>query len=248
MSLTSKTIFPGRLLAKLFIALLLGSCSNETTEEVIHATETVSGDTLISFHGIWASEKYINVLLETRSPRKAQGDDFFISIPVSLNQSGHTYVYHEGGSMFHVVKNSTTYFIKYGGYVDDSLEIGFLSTDKMRIDSEVYLKMKDGARISEDLLFRGTYTCNDTEVVFSEYGTISGLSTIDSYIVQNDYYGPGYGAVDIVYLGRNAGEHVFNFIGDTLFIYKMMCMEEGENGECNDIQAGELVYKLVKIK
>ncbi len=228
-----------------FICLIFSCGTNENTENK-NAKEVVS-DTIVPFHGFWASEKYINTLMKTKSPRQSQDDGEFWVIPKLYLDRAYPCVYHEGGPDYHVIKNGNSYFLR-SSY--DSIQIVFIDDGrKIKIGDWLYIKTKENVGVPEDLLFKGSYKFIDKSVVFNADGTVKGLDSINFFSVQNDYIGPGMGDVDIVYLGKTKEEdltHCFQFQADTLFIYNIQCLEEDDRGTCLDIQKGDLKYKLVK--
>ncbi len=233
------------------MTILISSCGSRTeNSNSVSETETVSSDTIIPFHGIWVTEKYISTLTKTKSPRQSQDDGEFFQVPKSYKDRAYPFVYHEGGADFRIVKSANSYYLKADYDKNDSTKIVFLDNGKkMKIWNKVYVKIKENIGIPEDLLFKGQYMLGDNFVTLNADGTISGLDSIKFYAVENDYIGPGMGDVDIIYLGKTEKEkftHCFKFKVDTLFIYYIDCKETDEDGTCMDIQKGQLKWTLTR--
>jgi hypothetical protein len=235
------------------VALMVSiySCGNWNENSNNDKTlETIEADTIIPFHGFWATEKYIHTLIKTKSPRQSQDDGEFFQIPLSNRDRAFPCVYHEGGPDFHVVKHNNSYFLKADDNKTDSTEIIITANgSKMKIGDQIYVKTKENGGIPEDLLFKGQYNSEDKSVTLNGDGTIVGLDGINYYSVENDYIGPGMDNVDILYFGKTKTEkrtHCFEFKADTLLIYNIVCKETDDNGNCLDIQKGQLKLKLIK--
>src|SRR5690606_21784834 len=98
-------------------------------------SEPVTSDTLIPFGGHWTTEKYLQTLKQTKSPKASQDDGSFLFIPSSISGLAYPYVYHEGGAQFRIKKYGDRYFLKSTEehYQTDSTEIK-LNADKNRIE------------------------------------------------------------------------------------------------------------------
>ena len=233
------------------MTILISSCGNRTeNSSIISETETVSSDTIIPFHGFWATEKYISILTKTKSPRQSQDDGEFFKVPKSYKDRAFPCVYHEGGAGFRIVKHNNSYYLKADYDKNDSTEIVFIDNgNKMKLWNKIYVKTQENIGIPEDILFKGQYKLGDKSVILNANGTIDGLDSVKFYTVENDYIGPGMGDVDILYLGKTEKEkstHCFEFKSDTLLIYDINCKETDESGTCLDIQKGQLKWKLTK--
>ena len=212
--------------------------------------ETNTTDTIIPFNGFWATEKYINILTKTKSPRQSQDAGEFFQIPKSFIDKAYPFVYHEGGADFHVVKKNNSYYLIADNYKNDSTLIHFTDGEnKIIIGDEIYFKRQENIGIPEELLFKGQYFLGAKSVTLNADGTILGLDNIKFYTVQNDYIGPGMGDVDILYLGKTINEkltYCFEFNSDSLLIYDTKCNGADESGKCLDIRKGRLKWTLVK--
>jgi hypothetical protein len=233
------------------LTILISSCENRIeNSKNVNETETVSFDTIIPFHGFWATEKYINTLRKTKSPRQSQDDGEFFQVPKSSKDRAFPCVYHDGGADFHIIKFNNSYYLKADYDKNDSTEIAFIDNgNKMKIWNKIYVKTQENIGIPEDILFKGQYRLGGKSVTLNADGTITGLDSVKFYSVENDYIGPGMGDVDILYLGKTQTEkltHCFEFKSDTLLIYEINCKETDEDGTCMDIQKGQLRWTLEK--
>lgn len=240
-----------RYIIKFALTISIYSCGNRIeNSNTVSETEIITSDTIIPFHGLWATEKYINTLIKTKSPRQSQEYGEFFQVPKSYKDRAFPYVYHEGGSDFHIVKNNNSYYLQSDYDKNDSTEIIFIDNgNKMKIWNKIYVKTQENIGIPEDVLFKGQYKFGDKSVTLNADGTIDGLDSVKFYSIENDYIGPGMGDVDILYLGKKREEQLtycFEFKSDTLFIYDKNCKETDESGTCLDMQKGKLKWTLTK--
>ena len=79
----------------------------------------------------------------------------------------------------------------------------------------------------------------------------SGCPCVGYYTRQNDFIGPGYSAVDIIFLGSEKKPNAiscFEFQSDTLFIYDIKCLEQNIDGDGLDLEKGTLKHKILSRK
>jgi hypothetical protein len=227
------------------------SCSAPTDDgQKISTSQTI--DTLIPFSGHWTTEKYLQTLQRTKSPKASQDDGSFLFIPSSLSGLAYPYVYHEGGAQFRIKKYGDRFFLKLTEEYDqsDSTEI-IVNSDgnRLQVWDRNYIKLNDMNTIAEKVIFEGRYIYGDKTITISEFGAISGLDSVSSLTVENDYIGPGMD-MDLIYLriGDQANSsHTFEFYSDTLRIYDVYCNESDENDSCLDTRRGKLKWTLVRI-
>ncbi len=235
----------------LLVVLMLSCQDRHGDTGSMEGAEATAGDSVVPFNGTWVIESYIDTLLRTRSAARSQGSEYFVCFPRSLSDTAYTFVYHEGGGQFRLAKHGGSYFLMGFGQPSDPKEVTMLDGGrKLRIGSDTFVKKTDNIGIPEQVLFKGSYQLGAGTIVFSEDGTVTGLDNIRYYSIQNDYIGPGYGAVDIIFLGtiKDPQEmYCFEFSGDTLVIYDVMCVEQDANGTCLDLEKGALKYKLTAI-
>ncbi|HTA28802.1 MAG TPA: hypothetical protein VK809_13505 [Bacteroidia bacterium] len=239
-----------RLTIIFFLVISISSCHNKA-DNTNDISKAILNDTIIPFNGTWASEAYIRILKTTKSPRLSQDSGYFIQIPKSYKDKTFPYLYHEAGGEYHIIKHGTSFYLKSIDNASDSTEIIVADNgNKLKIWNEVFIKTKDSCGVPEDILFKGNYKLNGKPVTFNANGTIVGLDSIKFYAIENDYIGPGFGDLDVVYLGKTSKEkqtHSFLFKADTLFIYKIKCLEiDSSNGDCLDIANDKLRYTLIR--
>ncbi len=235
-----------RILSLLLLTLVIASCNNGNGN-IKNASSTILTDTLLPFKGTWVIKRHIDTLLYTKSPSRSQGTEYFVYFPKSINRLANSYVYHEGGGQYTIVKHGPFYYIV--GQESDSTEVVMLTGgETLKVGRDTLIKVPDGVGLAEKMLFAGQYKWNDKMVRFTPDGKVTGLDSLQYYSVQNDYIGPGYGSVDIVFLGTQKDPRTiscFEFIGDTLFIYGVKCLEQDADGTCMYMEKGGLNYKLV---
>ncbi len=239
-----------RLTIIFLLAISIISCHTKI-DSINDSDKAISNDTIIPFNGTWASEAYIRILKTTKSPRLSQDSGYFIQIPKSYKDKTFPYLYHEAGGEYHVVKHREKFYLKSIDNTTDSLKITVADNgNKLKIWNDIFVKIKDSCGVPEDVLFKGNYKLNGKSVTFNANGTIVGLDSIKFYAIENDYIGPGLGDLDVIYLGKTSKEkqtHSFLFKADTLFIFKIKCLEiDSSNGDCLDIANEKLLYKLIK--
>jgi hypothetical protein len=258
-----------RILFYAFASLCLGSCSsndnaNGTLLEKAD-TQTVSkydfklSHAPLSFSGLWVNEKYVINIKKDKSPRSSQDiSESCISIPDStLEVTNMISGFHEGAADLVVVKNGDRYELYDKGFADPARIIELISTDKIKIGDKTFIKLKhpnkkrNDLNILGELLFSGHYKLdNGKDVEFNLDGHISGLDSLNYYEPIIDYVGSGMD-VDQIELGAREKQlqpFGFKFKSDSLFIYKLHCVEgyDSVTKECGVVEFGDLKYKLLR--
>ena len=235
----------------LLLFLVIASCNNG--KGVINSDTKSSPpvtDTILPYQGTWVIKKHIDTLLYYKSPSRSQGTEYFMSFPKSINAQAYSYVYHEGGGEYNVIKHGTSYFIV--SQASDTMEVVMLAGgETLKVGKDTFVKIPEGVGVPKKCLFAGEYKCNDRVVRFTRDDKVSGLDSLQYYGIQNDYLGPGYGSVDIVFLGTQKDPtaiNCFEFVADTLLIYDVKCLQQDAEGTCMDLEKGTLKYKLVSYK
>jgi hypothetical protein len=234
----------------IFSLIFIISCGKKIENSNIKSENNVNYlDTVIPFHGFWVSEKYISSLIETKSPRASQDFGLFFQATNSYKEKAFIFLYHEGSDEGYIFKRGNSYFLRSDFYVDSTEIVMIDKGSKILIKGKIFIRIKENIGIPEDILFNGLFRAGEKTVNFKSDGTVSGLDSINYYSVENDYFGPGMGDVDILYLGRIQEEsltHCFEFKQDTLLIFDIDCIEVDEDGTCLDIQKGQLKWNLVR--
>jgi hypothetical protein len=212
----------------------------------------VSHDTVKSiFSGTWINKKYVDRLLESKSPKTAQDvvPLTMLTFPNELNEKVNIiWGFHEG-TIGILKKKMDFYFVQYNGTEKyDSLV--FLETNLIKFKDNEFIKLSDSIdlrdpHLADQLLFAGRYNWNGKQVEFSKDGKVIGLDSISYYSVIIDYYDAGM-EVDQIRLGNcfnNSELYGFKFSDDTLFIYQLNCLLKSE-GFCYKVENGQIIYKL----
>ncbi|MES2138850.1 MAG: hypothetical protein V4511_04035 [Bacteroidota bacterium] len=242
------------------LIIVISSCgSNNESSNLGNETETVLNDTVTSYSGYWATEKYISVLKETKSPSKSRAKQDFFKIPKSYKDVAPTTIYHEYGIDAYVLKHKSSYFFKDYYSVthpgssgnNDSTEVFFSDKgNKMKVKEGVYVRIPENNGIIEEIVFKGQYKSDGKSVTFDGNGTIAGLDSVHFYKASIDpYYNMG-NTDDIIHFGKTKEEmlmHCYEFKGDTLLIYAIDCLSWKEDvGDCSKPQKGKLKWTLIK--
>jgi hypothetical protein len=245
----------------LLIVIVAIACNSEKkkTKAIIETYKLQ--DTAIGIAGFWVSEDYYSLLLESKSPRKAQLNARIIEIPERSIESAEMLV------NFHEMESECRFLLSPKGYEmwnvrNDSLlskyaDVEVVSPTSIKIKNELFVKVDivELAHleylVAEGVLFKGNYTnSKNQEIELMDNGDIKGLNGVNYYQIKADYIGPGLN-VDMIALGPNAEEVVnygFQFKGDTLNIYELKCSNfDKTNHQCIDNKFGKLVHQLWRI-
>lgn len=242
--------------------LLLAACNNPKTETATNiVTTTPPTAQPIPFAGYWVNKSYYDTLLLTGSQRAAQGGSIILIIPDSTGRPVmQGWGFHEGSSDFTVYKNEETYTL-YNTSDDTLVNTGSilnqLPDGTLDFAGTTFVKIAGTGNdfefpVVEEILFKGRYTnaAGDNIELTSNQG-INGWPLFDHYLVVNDYYDRGM-QVDQLSLKRDGSKEAellgFKFTGDTLNLYSINCIHEDEDGECAEVDFGDLKYSLWKVK
>lgn len=219
---------------------------NENPVEAVKSTAT-------GFGGIYVNKKYVDRLLSTQSPKKAQDvtpvtmivlpDDFKKDATIILG-------FHEG-IMGKILMKDGGYLIPYENSKETSFTFNF-ENQVLKSKKDEFLKLKTNGnkndfKVAEQILFAGTYNMAGKRVEFTSNGKITGLDLFSYYSVIIDYYDAGM-QVDKIRLGKNAEEsklYGFAFKHDTLTIYELKCLE-GDDDFCEVVKNGKKLFQMTK--
>ena len=218
-------------------------------------------DTIVSISGCWLSEDYFNSINEFKSPLKSQDGSLYIIIPDrTLKKTTMIFNFHEGGTSLEILKNNDHYEI--WEIQEDSLtqrvyKVKIISPTKISLDDKYFVKISsstdtDNHRILEEVLFKGIYRdVNNNRVEFEDNGEIIGLNNFNFYVPVIDYYDEGM-QVDQIRLGSTKNDldyYGFKFIGDTLELYKLHCLEfDSTSNNCGVVEYGQIIHKIWRQK
>jgi hypothetical protein len=245
-----------RYLITLGLVILIFSCKNNTkTSTNLIETETISNDTIIPFHGLWASEQFINSLKKTKSLNQSLDNAFFLTIPKSYKEMGRSHNYYEGFDLFKIIRVKKCYYLKdtLNGKNDSTPIIFFDDENKMKILNTVYIKRPKNIGIPEEILFTGKYKIDNRYVTFYADGTINGLDSIKFYSIHPEYLlcTEDYIINAHLFLGKNSSEELaycYEFKSDTLLIYEANLIKIDEDyGPCQWVhEKGKIKWTLIK--
>lgn len=244
------------------LSTILLSCKNDTKQDQgIEPKEEVNvykdpapkaGKNSTHFEGNWINEKYVEKLLATKSPKKAQ-DAAPISMLVLPDKTGKEamaiYNFHEGFSG-RLTKKGKNFKIE-GGDPNENLNINF-KENKIFCNGHSFRKLAGNDQsasyhVAEQLLFAGKYELEGTEVYFSANGKIKGFNKFGFYAVPVDYYDAAM-QVDQIRLGtslQNSRLYGFDFHKNKLNIYELNCVK-ATGAVCDVVKKGKLLYSLIK--
>lgn len=243
-------------------ALLMASCNNPKTETATDITTTTQQSAqAIPFTGYWVNKGYYDTLLLTGSPRIAQNGCTILVVPDSTGKPLlQGWNFHEGSSEYTLYKNDETYTVYTTS--DDTLintgrTIKSLPDGNLDFAGTTFVKIAGpgndfGFPVVEEILFKGRYTdSGGHRIELTGNRAITGWPQFNRYVVISDYYDRGL-QIDQLSLqqpGSNEPELMgFKFAGDTLKLYSINCIHEDEDGECAEVDFGELQYSLWKVK
>ena len=236
---------------------LLTGCGNDEAGEsqiVTPSSSVISSqdeNSEFELSGIWVNKTYKDKLEETKSPRIAQDASEITFLIISGSDKSVTmiYNYHEGVTGELAYENNG-----YKLQFDNSDEYSISSTEnaqKLRLngtqfEKAIYSDDDHTFDLIEQIVFAGDYDLNGEKITFTHDGQIKGDPLLTEYTVVADYLDIGLD-VDQLYLG-NGFHHDklgFKFVGDTLRIYELKCLEKLDD-QCMQVDFGEQVYELVK--
>ena len=242
-----------RLLISILTVALLFSCSSNEQQSSDTSNRFKTLDTIVPFTGFWLSEKYINTVIKTKSPLHSQDENAnSITIPSkTLEVTRMVGGLHEGAADMVLVKKSDKFqfYYKYDDTIRDlAYDIELISKTKIKIGNEFFLRVNEN--FLEEILFKGEYIDNKGSLVeFNINGQVKGL---DNYKVYSPVYDYNDAAKDVdqVVIGQTDTEgkrYGFKFLGDSLFIYELVCLEfDSLNNLCSKVDYGQLTYKLYR--
>jgi hypothetical protein len=254
----------------LFISLL--SCNSTNTDrekkpndDSLNRVSTTIDfkqlDTTLSFAGYWVDEKYVNEILQKKSPTMTQVPSIScFPIPNRTKQitrlvSG----FHEGGEDLVVLKNGTNYELWDSELKNKRKQITIISNDRIKLDNDFFVRLRNynvsdksgEPKILEEILFAGKYKTDKGQIVeFNPNGQLLGFDNYNNFEAYVDYADQGM-QVDKFVVRQNASsekEFGFKFKSDSLFIYNLKCLEyDQESKTCVDFGFDNLKLVLVKV-
>jgi hypothetical protein len=254
-------------LACVTIFLMILSCKqpdqpvSATTPTDASGTQDGQARGPFDLRGQWISQAYLDDLVRTGSPRKAQegSEEVFLILPDSLEGTADLHY------NFHEVLDGLRI-----GLTDDGFRIADpegvlgrgpayslrkLDADHMLLNDKPFVRfpvsMNDQLpRVLERVLFDGMYQLpNGQRVTFDQDGRVRGLAGFQVYRPQLDYFDAGL-QVDQVALGASPDDmkmYGFAFRKDKLTIYALKCKTfDKPSGQCVEVAFGEALYTLAR--
>ena len=210
--------------------------------------------------GQWVSKKYLDNLIETKSPRDSQskGVVSFVEFKNTL-KSSIILNFHETIDPRYSVLNNIIYFDST--YLKKSFA-ELLSLDKLIFEFQgeqdtlvrkLVTNENNHNVLVNEIIFEGTYHNISTggEIEFTSNGEINGLSEFQSYVVDNDYIDAAMNIDQVRFYDFN--NHLtklsWKWASDTLTIFQQYCSKYDSLAEfCYEISKGEIMYSLKKIQ
>ena len=253
---------PMRTILWLIAVCTLAACNNRTattdTPTTSPATQVAEA---VPFAGYWVNKGYYDTLLLTGSPRIAQNGCTILIIPDSTGKPLlQGWNFHEGSAEYTLYKNDETYTV-YTTSDDTLINTGSaikpLPGGMLEFAGTTFVKIAGPGYdfafpVTEEILFKGRYTdSTGNSIQLNGNGTITGWPQFNRYAVVSDYYDQGL-QVDQLSLqqpGSNEPELLgFKYAGDTLKIYSLTCLHEDEDGDCAEVDFGDLKYTLWRVR
>lgn len=242
--------------------LLLAACNNPKTEtgtNIVTTTPPIAQ--AIPFAGYWVNKSYYDTLLLTGSQRAAQGGSIILIIPDSTGKPVmQGWDFHEGSSDFTIYKTEqiyTLYLASRDTLINTGSILNQLPDGNLDFAGTTFVKIAGTGKdfdypVVEEILFKGRYTNTAGDnIELTRSRAISGWPLFNHYEVKSDYYDRGL-QIDQLTLQRTGSKETellgFKFTGDTLNLYSINCIHEDEDGECAEVDFGDLRYSLWKVK
>lgn len=216
-------------------------------------------DVPISFTGYWLCKDYFESINSFKSPKKAQVNSAFIYVPDrTLKPTMMIANFHEGGPTLTILSHADQYElweVEEGILTQRIDKIEIIDKTNIKIGNRLFVKISPlmsnyGARILEEILFKGIYTnASGATIEFKNDGQVVGLENFNSYEPQIDYSDAGM-QVDQIGLGKNNTDFDyfgFKFHKDTLELFKLHCLTfDTADNRCVEVELGQQTHKLWK--
>jgi hypothetical protein len=238
-------LFIALLIASLLLNLLLISCNQTTSSSEAENTDsTFTIPFPEKYTGLYFTETYVNELLSSRSPRKAQNLAYFSGlIFYARNDSAFVnmdFNHHEGGWEIPVLMTE-----KSAGYAlnltenSPDFKIQFNEDGSVWIDDDEWkgkmIKVQEKPELNlidesvNHILFPTAFHFNDEIIRFHENGKLSGIDSLASYYVYLDYFGPGMN-LDMIEFSNKYDANLtytygFEFTDSSLQLFELQCIE-----------------------
>jgi len=240
----------------------LAACNNRTattdTPTTSPATQVAEA---VPFAGYWVNKGYYDTLLLTGSPRIAQNGCTILILPDSTGKPLlQGWNFHEGSAEYTLYKNDETYTV-YTTSNDTLINTGSaikpLPGGMLEFAGTTFVKIAGPGYdfafpVTEEILFKGRYTDGTgNSIQLNGNGTITGWPEFGSYEALTDYYDRGLQIDQLVLRQAQTGKGElmgFKYAGDTLKIYSLTCLHEDEDGDCAEVDFGDLKYTLWRVR
>jgi hypothetical protein len=212
--------------------------------------------------GFWISENYIEKLKRTSSPRLSQDSTSYLKITdVLYGRVNIVYNFHEALGPMEITNTTGNLQLwmlsaehEGEGIYFDSIQR--VNQRKIKIGNISYTKLDlapvhNSDLILEELLFRGTYKMDSSEVIFTNEGKVTGLKNYTVFRPVMDYYDAGM-QIDLIdfFTGDTASVRLaFKFTGNKLEIFNVKCLDfDKKENKCVNIDYGKLLFTLQKVE
>ncbi|MCX2681336.1 hypothetical protein OOZ15_15390 [Galbibacter sp. EGI 63066] len=240
--------------------LVLTSCNQPTKKNKTTAKQDLSDTTRVSggeptgFGGNWVNKKYLDKLLETKSPIASQDVVGIpvLTLPEETNQVAWVIWYFDEAEVDTVKRKDGKFSIH--AYGDERELTLSLENDILKTEEGEFIKFNNDEthreNIAEQFLFAGTYNWKGKQVELTKEGKVIGIDTVSGYnVLLSEPHTIDLDG-DQLRLESHSGDsnpYGFEFSADTLTIYELEAIYSEEyEGMIVAVKNGKVLYKMIK--
>jgi len=249
------------------IASILFSCSSRKSNDQEHpGTPIKKQQNELAFsdiQGVWFNEKYIQSLVQAKTAKESQSVAELSFIEIKLKQDSTclwVWELNEGTpDKFNKLSSNTLYFDNGSKIIfntDSIAEVKYDNKTERLVKYSVAIKDGDKApgELIASILFSNRYrfsdpSISDKTISFHPDGALFGFLGYGRFEIICNYYDMGLDD-DLIYLYKSDGKSnrfIWQFDHDTLKLFEANCTRFASfDGACEEIQKGNIVYKLLK--
>jgi hypothetical protein len=212
------------------------SCKSETNQETM-LPETL-GNT------IWVNAKYIETLERTKSPLQAKpfADTVMINFDAKADTASIVWNFHEGSSYTIKKGEKILFFNAYEAKSKPEFE-ATLTNGVLKIGNSLFNKV-DTTGFIEKKYWIGKYSTSKGNIELKYDGKISGIDSLSTYYVWNDYITTqtDIDLIDFYAKSNKSTTYGYKFTRNEIIFYEFFWSEEGLIGK-----VGKEIFRWKKI-